>query len=124
MLTPSTRTILSWGSAISALVIAFSYWDLLPSQLTNLGTSVIFFMLATVLVSESIMEEMERRNTSAKEILRTLSVQNAISLVIAIAGYMIGIVALLNIALPAQISGIAGFLAVLMAVIIIIERYR
>jgi hypothetical protein len=123
-LTIETRTILTWGSATSALFLAFTYFNLIPPKFTGLGTAVIFFMFGSVMLTESIIEESRRRNVSKEEVIREMSGETATSLFLAISGYLFGILTFLRIEMTAELRAIAGFLLLIMALNIIRERYR
>ena len=125
MLTEKSRTALTWGSATGAFLLALTFFGWPPGgELTNAGAMVVLFVTSSILIFESFFEESEKRRVPIMQIFREMKFQNLIFLILAAIGYILGILILLAVPIPALLAGIAGFIVMLQAIGILYEKYR
>jgi len=123
-LTEQSRTILALGSAIGSIFLALTILEYLPFKLTDYGSSLTLFVTSTVLIFESVYEESQRRRVPIGDILKSLSYQNVIALVLACIGYLLAIYFLFSTSIPVEFRGLASFIIGLHAIGVVVERFR
>lgn len=125
MLTSQSRTTLTWGSAISAILLAMTFVGLIPISLSALGAFVTLTVMSTILVFEGAFEEAQRRKVPVMKVLRgDMSFPTALLMFLAIIGYILAVLMLFGTTLPPEVMGAAALIVSFQAFAVVWERYH